>query len=48
MDAPSKLFYWIKAFEGQKGSYVYNLIQEYYMLQGVNMTDDHLGKIVGP
>ena len=26
MDTPSKLFYWVKAFEGQKGSYIYTLI----------------------
>jgi len=48
MDAPNKLFYWVKAFEGQKGSYIYNLIKDYFLAQGVNMTDENLGKIVGP
>lgn len=42
------MFYWVKAFEGQKGSYIYNLIQDYYLLQGVNMTDGNMTNLIGP
>ena len=48
MDSPSKLYYWVKAFEGQKGSYIYNLIQDYYLLQDVNMTDGNMTNLIGP
>lgn len=48
MDTPSKLFYWVKAFEGQKGSYIYSLIQDYFLLQGVNMTDGNMTALMGP
>ena len=48
MDSPSKLYYWVKAFEGQKGSYIYNLIQDYYLLQDVKMTDGNMTNLIGP
>ena len=48
MDSPSKLFYWVKALEGKKGSYIYNLIQDYYLLQGFNMTDGNMTNLIGP
>ena len=46
LDSPSKLFFWLQALQGQKGSYMYTFIQNYYLEKGVKMTDAALDQIL--
>jgi hypothetical protein len=48
MNSPSKLFFWLQALEGKKGSYIYNLVQTYFISKGINLDDALMAKIIGP
>lgn len=48
MNSPSKLLHWFQALTGGKGSYMYNLIQTYYDLQGIPLNDTFMTNLLGP
>lgn len=49
MDAPSKLYYWVAAMQGKKGSQMYNLLQTYFTeSKSINLTDANMTQIFAP
>lgn len=46
MNAPSQIFYWLAALEGQKGSRMYEFIQTYYLGKNIVLDDTKMDMIL--